>query len=399
MAIRSELADTLQGDLEQMIAAGIQEGQRLDFKEEYPLQWNDKAKHSLAADAVAFANANGGTLVFGMAQGSNAEAKQINPQKIQSTDDERVKLHSFLSDLVEPSLPGVQAHAVSVTVSGVSGHVILVRVPQSWVGPHRSKMSNHFLVRDGPKNKPLDIPEIRRQFLGSEERTRKLQNFRTDRLSKVITGETPFKLAEGAVLVVHIAPIQAILGHVAPDIVQYSGLRRQIPIIATSSGAACVKLNFDGVVGARNVSDGVTHGYTLIFRHGFIESTWVQTTSDPARNAKPALPSASFEGYLKNFVTASIREVSHWGASGEVLVMLSLLRADGMRLAYFSEFSGDESREFDRDVLAFPEIEVVPENGDPMQQMRPMLNMVWQAAGFEWSPNFNGKGEWVPPRQ
>ena len=79
--------------------------------------------------------------------------------------------------------------------------------------------------------------------------------------------------------------------------------------------------------------------------------------------------------------------------------MLSLLRADGMRLAYFSEFSGDESREFDRDVLAFPEIEVVPENGDPMQQMRPMLNMVWQAAGFEWSPNFNGKGEWVPPRQ
>lgn len=399
MAIKTELTETVQRDLEQMIAAGVQEGQRLDFKKEYPSQWNDKAKHSLAADAVAFANANGGTLVYGMTQGSNAEATHITPQAIQSTDDERVKLHSFLSDLVEPSLPGIQTHAVPVTVNGISGHVVLVRIPQSWVGPHRSKMGNHFFVRDGLKNKPLDIPEIRSQFLGSEERTRKLQNFRTDRISKVILGDTPFKLVEGAILVVHVTSIQAVLGQVAPDIVQYTGLRRQIPILASSSDAAYFKLNLDGAVGARNVSDGVTHGYTLIFRNGFVESTWVQTTNNPDPNSRPALPSSSFEGYLKNFVTKSIAEISHWGASSEVLVMLSLVRAKGMRLAYSREFAGDERLEFDRDILAFPEVEVIPENGDPMRQIRPLLDMVWQAAGLAGSPNFNEVGDWVPPRQ
>ena len=397
MAIKNELNLTTQSDLEKMIASGMQEGQGIDFKKEYPSQWNDKAKHSLAADAVAFANANGGILVFGMAQGTNAEAIGINPQTIISTDDERVKLHSFLTDLVEPRLPGIQTHAVPVSVNGVSGHVMLVQIPQSWVGPHRSKMGNNFFVRDGLKNKPLDVPEIRNQFLRSEDRELKLKNFRTDRLSKILTGDTPFKLVAGAVLVVHVVPVQAVLGQVAPEVVQYIGIGRQIPIIAASGGAANFKLNLDGAAGARNFSDGATHGYTLIFRNGFIESTWVQTTKSPAPNSKPALPSGSFEGYLKNFVEKSIAEISHWGTTGEVLVMLSLLQSKGMRLAYSKEFLGDEHFEFDREVLAFPEIVVVPENGDLMKQMKPLLDMVWQAAGSLGSPNFNDAGDWIPP--
>jgi hypothetical protein len=399
MAIKNELDETMQSDLEKMIASGVQEGQQIDFKQEYPSQWNDKAKHSLAADAVAFANANGGTLIFGMTQGTNAEAVSINPQSISSTDDERVKLHSFLMDLVEPRLPGVQTHAVPVTVNGISGYVMLVRIPQSWVGPHRSKMGNHFFVRDGPKNKALDIPEIRSQFLRAEDRNLKLKDFRADRLSNVLSGDTPFKLVPGAVLVVHIVPIQAVLGQVAPDVVQYSGLRRQIPIIAASGGAAYFKLNLDGAVGARTVSSGSTHGYTLIFRNGFIESTWVQTTNNPTPHAKPALPSGSFEGYLKTFVVKSIEEISYWGSTGPILVMLSLLRANGMRLAHSRDFSGDEHLEFDREVLAFPEIQVIPENGDLMRQMRPLLDVVWQAAGGIGSPNFNQTGDWVPPTQ
>ena len=75
------------------------------------------------------------------------------------------------------------------------------------------------------------------------------------------------------------------------------------------------------------------------------------------------------------------------------------MQSSGMRqLAYSREFSGDESGIFDRDVLAFPEIEITPENGEIMQQMRPLLNVIWQAAGFDGSPNFNEMGDWLPPR-
>lgn len=396
MSIKQELATTVQADLELMISAGVQEGQRLDYKQEYPTQWNDKAKHSLAADAVAFANSNGGIIVFGMEQGSNAEALKINPQSILSVDDERLKLHSFLSDLVEPSLPGVETYAVPVHVDGVDGHVILIRIPQSWVVPHRSKMGNNFFIRDGLKNQPIAVPEIRSLFLNSESRTQKLQNFRTERLSKILVGDTPFKLIDGAVLVVHVVPIQAVLGQIAPDIVQYNGLRRGIPIIATSSCAATHKINLDGAVGARPLTSGATHGYSLIFRNGLIESTWVQTTNNP--KGIPALPGGLFEGYLKNFVEAAMKEVNHWNVSCEVLVMVSLLRANGMRLAYSGTFSGDESGLFDRDVLVFPEFEVLSEAGDYMSQMCPMMDVIWQSAGFEKSPNFNTHGEWAPPR-
>ena len=396
MSIKQELATTVQADLELMISAAVQEGQRLDFKQEYPTQWNDKAKHSLAADAVAFANSSGGVIVYGIEQGLSAEALKINPQPILSIDDERLKLHSFLSDLVEPSLPGVETHAVPVNVNGVKGYVVLVRVPQSWVGPHRSKMGNNFLIRDGVKNKPLDVPEIRSQFLNSENRAQKLRNFRTERLSKVLVGDTPFKLITGAVLVVHVVPIQAIHGQVAPDIVQYNGLRRGIPVITTSSGAATHKINLDGAAGARPLSSGATHGYSLIFRNGFIESTWVQTTNNP--DGKPAMPSGSFEGFLKNFVEAAMRELKHWNVSSEALVMVSLLRAHGMRLAYSGEFSGGGSGVFDRDVLAFPEFEVLSVAGDYMSQMRAMIDVIWQSAGFEKSPNFDAQGNWTPPR-
>lgn len=107
------------------------------------------------------------------------------------------------------------------------------------------------------------------------------------------------------------------------------------------------------------------------------------------------MPGGSFEGFLKNFVEAAMKEVNHWNVSCEALIMVSLLRANGMHLAY----SGDESGLFDRDVLAFPEFKVLSEAGDYMSQMLPMLDVIWQSAEFEKSPNFNAQGEWTPPRR
>jgi len=36
--------------------------------------------------------------------------------------------------------------------------------------------------------------------------------------------------------------------------------------------------------------------------------------------------------------------------------------------------------------------------GDYMSQMRPMIDVIWQSAGFEKSPNFDAQGNWTPPR-
>jgi hypothetical protein len=89
-------------------------------------------------------------------------------------------------------------------------------------------------------------------------------------------------------------------------------------------------------------------------------------------------------------------EISHWGAAGDLLIMLSLVRAKGMQLGYAKDFN-NEQLAFDRDILTFPDMEIVPESGDLMKQMRPLLDMVWQAAGANGSQNFTETGDWVIP--
>ena len=185
MTLPNDLSSITQAHIEQLVADQTREGPHLDFKRDLPTAWNDAAKHEFLADTTAFANSGGGDLVFGVDEDGQAQASRVMPQVISNVDQEIRRLQDFLLNLAEPRLPGVKVHAVQVSVAGTDGYVIVVRIPQSWAGPHRVRTNQHFFIRDGLRKRQLDVPEIRSLFLRTENQTQKLSDFRTERLGKI----------------------------------------------------------------------------------------------------------------------------------------------------------------------------------------------------------------------
>ncbi|WP_081630036.1 helix-turn-helix domain-containing protein [Thiomonas sp. FB-6] len=395
MTLPVRLVDTTQEHLEQLVREHAQEGPHLEFKRDFPTNWDTATKTEVLADITALANASGGDLLYGIAEGGSAQAEALVPQVLTNVDQEVRRLQDFLLHLVEPRMPGVQVHAVPVSVAGTAGHVVLVRVPQSWVGPHRVNTNQHFFIRDGLRKRPLNVPEIRGLFLRSENMAQRVRDFRTDRLAKVLTGEVPFRLTHSTVLVLHIVPVDAVLGAVDVNPVQYLGLRRGIPVVASRSAAADALVNLDGVAGARSLVEDGTNGYTLLFRNGFIETTWALSSNTPEMQA--VLPGGSYEDYIAQFVAAARAELRDWGLSEQVIAMLSILDARKVTLGFQHGWGDSQLGNFDRDVLALPDVELSGES-DVRTELKPLFDLVWQSAGFAASPHYDSSGNWAPQR-
>lgn len=391
MALPSKLAETNQSHLQALIDQAVEEGPHLDFKRQLPSGRPKEVKEPFIADVTAFANAGGGDLVYGIDE-VDAVAKAIVPMTQDSWDELVLRLQDFLLHDVEPRVAGVQFQRVAVSVNGTDGSALVVRVPQSWSGPHRIKTNNHFYVREGQRNRQLNVPELRELILRSETMGQRVRDFRTERLGRILSGETPVKLATGPALVIHIVPTQAALGSVQLDVAQYvaPGMLH-IPRFGPSTTYS-TRINLDGsvLVGAPG-HDGSCATYTVLFRNGFVEAVRVLNQHEHLKRA--VLPSSGFEGWVIEFLCAVRTEMQRQGIATEVSVMLSLLHAREAELGLdhvFNSYSAEQCL-FDRDVVALPDVLTQGEVSAELA-LRPVFDLMWQAAGFARSFNYHVDG-------
>lgn len=391
MSLPSRLLDTTQADLERLVATQAQEGPHLDYKRELPAAWDEKAKHRFMADVTAFANAGGGDIVYGMDENQDAEASAIVPQVLASADEEVRRLQDFLLNLAEPRLPGTQVQAVPVTVGDVGGHAIVIRTPESWAGPHRVKTNQHFFIRDGLRNRQLDVPEIRALFLRTESQAQRVRDFRSERLAKVLTSETPCKLQRGPHLVVHAVPTQAALGLVQLDPVPYTRRTRTLPMLGRYS-ASSVTLNFDGAYGTLPSHGATTTAYTQMFRQGYFEAVWVLVPFEDSE--KPVLPSIAYEQLTIQFLEQVRVELAASGVALDMAVFLSVVGADEVVFAGPSDLGGGGwvPAHFDRRNVLLPDV-LIPADVSVGRGMRPAFDLMCQSVGLDGSPNYGEDGE------
>jgi Putative DNA-binding domain len=392
MSLPSNLLLTTQADIQRLIADRVQEGPHLDFKRDLPVAWDNSAKHELLADVTAFANSGGGEIVYGIDENEAAEASAICPQTLASVDQEVRRLQDFLLNLAEPRLPGVQVHAVPVTLAGKSGYVLVVRVPQSWAAPHRVKTNQHLYVREGLRKRPLDVPELRALFVRTDRQAQRIRDFRSDRLAKVLTGETPTPLKPGPQLVVHAIPTQAALGLVQIDPVPYSRGASYLPMIGQSSGVAAT-LNFDGAYAVIPTRDERAAGYTQLFRQGYFEAVWVLNPHGDVPHPV-ILPGIAYENYINRFLGQVRIELDRHGLLLDMAVFVSLLGADQVVFTGPTDLGFGYSRHrFDRHSLLLPEV-LIPAEVMPGRGMRLAYDLMCQSAGMDGSANYGPDGEW-----
>lgn len=385
MTLPRNLLQATANDVQALITGLAAESQHLDFKRDLPRS-DAGARHELLADISAFANSSGGDVVYGIQEDGEGRASETVPQS-GNADAEVLRIQDVLMNGVEPRIPGLQVHSIAVP----GGFVVVVRVPQSWAGPHRVKSNQHFFTREGARKRQLDIPEIRSLFLRSENQSQRVRDFRTERIGKIISGNAPHNLVAGPLLIVHLIPTQAALGAVNVDPVIYSRTRSLPALGVTIPGA---RLNLDGALGIRNPGHQGTHGYSQFFRNGFFET--VKVLTGRRTDGRVNLPSLSYEQEIIALLERFRVELTHLQVGHEMTCMLSITDADtvGLGLNPADWLDGENQGIFDRRTLVLPDV-LLSADVAAAKALRPVFDLVWQSAGIDQSVNYDQNGEWA----
>lgn len=157
-------------DIEALVAMQIQEGAQIEFKENLskkngsPDVWmqgnskiGDYARNTILKEAVAFANAYGGTLLLGIKE-SNANpavAAQITP--LPRCGELAERLRKQFRDCVEPQIPQLEVFGVKINAED---GVVVVRVGRSRMAPHRISPTRSCPIRRADRTEEMTMREI-----------------------------------------------------------------------------------------------------------------------------------------------------------------------------------------------------------------------------------------------
>ncbi len=350
----------------------------LEFRLDLPIHGHD-SEHQFLSDVSAFANARGGDLIFGADCDDSTNLSHIvsfpgNGSK------ERMRLEEMAAEGVEPRIPGliVRSHKIN------NGFIIVVTVTRSWIGPHRVKSDRHFYLREDGQTRQLPIAEIRGLFLSVDKRNHDVRDFRAERLGKLLAMEGPCLLARGVKLVIHVVPTVAALGAVELD---PATVVRQLRVPVLCEGDPTARINVDGALFVQTPEPEKALCYSLMLRNGFFEAVKVLPYDE---NGTAALDLLAFESNIDQLLQTLKPELIKSGLEGEHLCMVSIIDADRVtiQLPEATVLRSNGPR-FDRKLVLIPEI-VLRSADDLKKALRPLFDLVWQAAGEESRPIDSG---------
>jgi predicted HTH transcriptional regulator len=146
-----ELPTTI-SEIDQLIADGVQENLHLDYKASNAI---DHGKtHEITKDVSAFANSDGGIIIYGI------EEKDNLPVKVDGGVDhikfKREWLEQLVQNHISPRIDDVRIVPIPVS-AGKSVYVI--GIPKSYRGPHQAKDKKYY-KRFNFNSEPMEDYEI-----------------------------------------------------------------------------------------------------------------------------------------------------------------------------------------------------------------------------------------------
>lgn len=363
------------------------ESQFLDYKLHLP-DATDADKKEFLKDATALANTAGGVLVFGMEtlRDENGQDTGI-PKKLVglggvNLDKECLRFEAILRDGASPPITTQAGFRKVPLASGSSA--LLVGVARSVIAPHRVifKGSSRFWRRSQSGNYEPGVPELRRMFLEQAEWLDDALLASRKRAHDVFERKVYPDIPDRPAVFVHLLP----LGH-RPETIDLRERDQQL-------SQAFPPLNHAGWNWRYNANGYQTFtpdgpacvSYTQILRNGGIEGyTCGFFYDDPARDIRYGFNGIHFLRHLKEFLTLTIKNVREvLGVEPPYALIISLLGTEGILIP--SGTPGYGGRRIGVKELELPPRVVEDPSAFRFEELFPLLDIVWQSAGFSGVP-------------
>jgi hypothetical protein len=391
--------DVTEATLDEVCRTGWPESQTLDFKQELP-GVDARGRNEFLKDVCAMANADGGDLVYGIAEEDGA-AHALAPVARGAADEAQRRLTQIVDGGIEPRVTGISMHAVPL---GARGFVLVLRVPSSLDAPHRYRLENQhhrFVRRNGTVNSDMTYDQIRAAFQRSATLIEKARAFRAERCEAIATGRA-WQPLPGPIAVVHLMPFAAFGGHQSVDVgALHDGNYMAVAQTRPRWGPMTSRtLNLDGLIVHPAQQPAVmVFAYSQVFRSGCLET---------ARNARHSLhpgpeviiPSTVLAAFVRNMVIAFTAAAVQLGFPGPAALGVSLLEVADVRLGLGNRYSRYIGPTADRRNLLVPETVIPALDGltDVDSVVRPTLDILWQCFDEPRCLEYDAEGRWTDPQ-
>lgn len=191
------------GDVQNLIANQVSEGRTLEYKRDLPSDSND-ARREFLADVTSFANAQGGDIIYGLAE-ANGAAAHIRGLEVENPDQTLLGLEERIIAGAEPRMPGVRLKWVTTGTQ----RLLVIRIPSSPIAPHRVVVakSGKFFGRKSNGKYEMDTQELREAFTATEALPTRLRALHLEAVDMAVRDELPAWLGEGPKAIVSVIPM------------------------------------------------------------------------------------------------------------------------------------------------------------------------------------------------
>jgi Schlafen, AlbA_2 len=393
--LRSAMNASIVDVVQRLVEARSTEDCTLDYKEVLTVVTDDQ-KLELARDVSAFANGQGGCLVYGVRERKeNGECTGQPEALIGLAGVNPDRLERQLLDILDAHLqPRVQGLTIRIGAF-TNGHVVAIGVPRSWGGPHMVK-NGTFWVRQGPRKRQYDVTELRSAFAGAGELGARIRGFRDERLGRIISGDTPVPTRETTFVVLHMVPFASIEGGFAADLAWAENHASQLCPDSSQAHNWRPRFNIDGFVNALLSGKDEALEYVQVLRSGAME--YVDAY---------ALSAATTDGcFLETRTLRAIRTLTralvNQQVPGPFAVLVTLHGVKGRALTDGSNSHPApwaDPRTFDRDIVVLPDVVLREEDLENLNQsLKPVFDALWQAAGWPRSRGYGPDGTFLAAR-
>lgn len=266
----------------------------------------------------------------------------------------------------------------------------------------------------------MDITELRHAITFADTLGQRLEEFRLDRLAKVAAQTT---LERGPKIVIHLQPLSSTQLDSSIDIARMNVDQRKVILIPFDEIESELRLNFDGLLAFNSHSPQI--GYIQIFRNGAIEAVDTHLLGEAGGRY---IPTRTFEQKIIIATVKCLGLINDLGITSPVRFHISLLGVKGYKVRvetwaqnvdmYWYHQQSDRF-EIDRDDLLLPGLLfsqedtalfsslTIPGRGNTSDRryielfghvgklLRPLFNVVWNAAGFTGSLYYDSEGIWT----